>query len=78
MPSFAKQFNHTTSTYTCNSNSYSFFDNTGIDKYIRWTMVELSDLFFEDIKNILNETGLVEDIIDDLASILDDINRTVV
>ena len=62
MPSFAKQFNHTTSTYTCNSNSYSFFDNTGIDKYIRWTMVELSDLFFEDIKNILNETGLVEDI----------------
>lgn len=62
MPSFAKQFNHTTSTYTCNSNSYSFFDNTGVDKYIRWTMVELSDLFFEDIKNILNETGLVENI----------------
>ena len=46
MPSFAKQFNHTTSTYTCDSNSYSFFDNTGVDKYIRWTMVELSDLFF--------------------------------
>ena len=62
MPSFAKQFNHTTSTYTCDSNSYSFFDNTGVDKYIRWTMVELSDLFFEDIKNILNETGLVENI----------------
>lgn len=64
MPSFAKQFNHTTSTYTCNSTSYSFFDSSGVEKNIKWTMVELSDLFYEDIKNVLNETGLIENIDD--------------
>lgn len=60
MPALSRNYEHQASSYTCASNVFSIYDNLGVTQYIPFTITEASNYFYQDVKSILTEAGMLE------------------
>ena len=69
MPALSRSYEHTASSYTCASNVFSIYDKNGATQNIPFTITEPSKYFYQDMKSILTEAGLLESF-DDSRNVL--------